>query len=135
MSTGIFLQDLYMKYKDHRAFGIYEFFKPILVITDLDLIRTVLAKEFKSFRDRGMYSNENIDPLSANLFLLPGKKWRNLRVKMTPTFTKEKIKQMFPILKECDEKLSKNLESKAQMGESVEIKDILARYYSKRNCY
>ncbi|XP_036146803.1 probable cytochrome P450 6a20 [Monomorium pharaonis] len=128
VQIGVFFHDVYMKYKDHRAFGMYVLFKPILVIADLDLIRTVLTKEFKSFHDRGMYSNENIDPLSANVFLLPGKKWRSLRAKMTPTFTTGKIKQMFSLLVECSEKLSKNLESKAQMRESVEIKNMLARY-------
>ncbi|XP_036148779.1 probable cytochrome P450 6a20 [Monomorium pharaonis] len=128
IQIGVFLRDLYMKYKDHRVFGIYAFFKPILVIADLDLIRTVLTKEFTSFHDRGMYTNENIDPLSANLFFLPGKKWRKLRAKITPTFTTGRIKQMFPILKKCSGKLLKNLESKAQMGESIEIKNILARY-------
>lgn len=127
MSIGELFRDAYMKYKDHRVFGMYTFFKPNLVIADLDLIRTVLAKEFGSFHDRGFFCNEKIDPLSGHLFLLPGKKWRNLRVKLTPTFTSGKIKQMFMILKECGEEFAKSLESKAQMRDCIEIKDIFAR--------
>ncbi|XP_011706770.1 PREDICTED: cytochrome P450 6a2-like [Wasmannia auropunctata] len=88
----------------------------------------VLTKEFGSFHDRGMYCNEKIDPLSNHLFLISGKKWRNMRVKMTPTFTSGKIKQMFSILKECSEELAKYLESKAQIKDSIEMKDIFARY-------
>ncbi|XP_029670025.1 probable cytochrome P450 6a20 [Formica exsecta] len=126
VSVGELFRDAYMKYKDHRVFGMYAFFKPNLVIADLDLIRTVLAKEFGSFHDRGMFCNEKIDPLSGHLFLLPGKKWRNLRVKLTPTFTSGKIKQMFMILKECGEEFAKNLENKAQMRDCIEIKDIFA---------
>ncbi|XP_011875041.1 PREDICTED: probable cytochrome P450 6a14 [Vollenhovia emeryi] len=125
---GVFFRDVYLKYKDHRVIGTYTLFKPNLVIADLDLIRTVLTKEFTSFHDRGMFCNEKIDPLSGHLFLMPGKKWRNLRVKMTPTFTSGKIKQMFPILNECSEELAKFLNSKAQMRESIDIKDIFARY-------
>ncbi|XP_050458786.1 probable cytochrome P450 6a14 [Cataglyphis hispanica] len=128
LSVGELFRDAYMKYKDHRVFGMYTFFKPNLVIADLDLIRTVLTKEFASFHDRGMFCNERIDPLSGHLFLLPGKKWRNLRVKLTPTFTSGKIKQMFMILKECGEEFAKNLENKAQMRDCIEIKDIFARY-------
>ncbi|KAL6421538.1 hypothetical protein ACFW04_014293 [Cataglyphis niger] len=128
LSVGELFRDAYMKYKDHRVFGMYTFFKPNLVIADLDLIRTVLTKEFASFHDRGMFCNEKIDPLSGHLFLLPGKKWRNLRVKLTPTFTSGKIKQMFMILKECGEEFAKNLENKAQMRDCIEIKDIFARY-------
>lgn len=116
-----------MKYKEHRVFGMYTFFKPNLVITDLDLVRTVLTKDFGSFHDRGMFCDEKIDPLSGHLFLLPGKKWRNLRVKLTPTFTSGKIKQMFMVLKECGEQFAKHLESKAQAADTIEIKDIFAR--------
>lgn len=116
-----------MKYKEHRVIGIYFFHKPNLIIADLDLIRVVLTKEFGSFHDRGVYCNEKNDPLSAHLFSLPGKKWRNLRVMMTPTFTSGKIKQMFPILRECSEELAKYLENKAQMKDTVEMKNLFAR--------
>ncbi|XP_029671872.1 probable cytochrome P450 6a17 [Formica exsecta] len=126
--TGEFFHDVYVKYKEHRAFGIYTFFKPNLVIADPDLIQAVLTKEFKNFHDRGMFCNEKIDPLSGHLFVLPGKKWRNLRVKLTPTFTSGKIKQMFAILKTCGEEFVKSLESIAQTGDSIEIKDWFARY-------
>lgn len=116
-----------MKYKDHRAFGIYIFFKPNLIITDLDLIRTVLIKEFESFHDHGTYCNEKLDPLSGHLFSLSGKKWRNLRVKLTPTFTSGKIKQMFLIINECGEELAKYLKSKAEMRNIVDMRDMFLR--------
>ncbi|KAL6448742.1 hypothetical protein ACFW04_000513 [Cataglyphis niger] len=128
VSIGEFFHDIYVKYKEHRAFGIYTFFKPNLVIADPDLIREVLTKEFKNFHDRGMFCNDKVDPLSGHLFLLPGKKWRNLRVKLTPTFTSGKIKQMFVNLKMCGEEFVKSLESIAQTGDSIEIKDWFARY-------
>lgn len=110
-----------MKYKNHRAIGIYVFFKPLLIIADLDLIRIVMTMKFEYFNDRGHYCNEKIDPLSAHLFTLPGKKWRNLRVKVTPTFTSTKLKQMFPLVKDCGEELVKYLKSKAEMGDSINM--------------
>ncbi|KAL0101734.1 hypothetical protein PUN28_019105 [Cardiocondyla obscurior] len=88
----------------------------------------VLTKEFSTFHDRGVFCNEQIDPLMGNLFALSGKKWRNLRVKLTPTFTSGKIKQMFTVLKESSDELTKYLEVKAQMKDSIDIKDIFARY-------
>jgi len=87
----------------------------------------VLTKEFKNFHDRGVFCNEKIDVLSGHLFALPGKKWRNLRVKLTPTFTSGKIKQMFTIMKMCGDEFVKNLESVAQTGDSIEIKDWFGR--------
>ncbi|XP_072764118.1 probable cytochrome P450 6a14 isoform X1 [Anoplolepis gracilipes] len=128
ISIGQFFHDLYIKYKDHRAFGIYAFFKPNLIITDPELIRVVLTKEFKHFHDRGIFSNEKIDPLTGNLFLLPGKKWWNLRVKMTPTFTLGKIKPMFAIVKMCGDELISSVENVAQTEDCIEIKDWFGRY-------
>lgn len=126
-STGQLFHDAYVKHKNHRAFGMYTFFKPNLVINDLDLIRTVLTKEFGNFHDRGMYCNVKTDPLSGHLFFLSGKKWRNLRVKLTPTFTSGKIKQMFTILKESGEQFANSLESYAEKRDCIDIKDILTR--------
>ncbi|XP_039312609.1 probable cytochrome P450 6a14 [Solenopsis invicta] len=126
--VGVFFHDAYLKYKEHRAFGMYTFFKPNLVIADLDLIRTVMIKEFQSFHDRGIYCNEKIDPLTGHLFLMPGKRWRNMRVKLTPTFTSGKIKQMFVIVKECGDELAKHLEHNAQMRDTIEIKDVTNSY-------
>ncbi|XP_025263019.1 probable cytochrome P450 6a14 [Camponotus floridanus] len=127
-TIGEFFHDVYMKYKEHRAFGIYVFFKPNLIITDPDLIRIVLTKEFKNFHDRGVFCNEKIDPLTGHLFALSGQKWRNLRVKLTPTFTSGKMKQMFAIMKMCGDEFVKNLENVAQTGDSIEIKDWFGRY-------
>lgn len=131
MSSGIFFHNIYMKHKAHRIIGMYIFYKPNLIITDLDLIRTVLTKEFTSFHDRGMFCNEKVDPLSGHLLFMSGKKWKNLRVKLSPTFTSGKLKQMFPILKECSQELIKYLERRAQMRDTIEIKDVIARYISK----
>ncbi|XP_011706771.1 PREDICTED: probable cytochrome P450 6a14 [Wasmannia auropunctata] len=128
VQIGVIFRDAYMKYKHHRAFGMYMLFKPNLVIADLDLIRIVLTKEFKSFHSRGMYCNEKIDPLAAHLFFLPGKKWRNLRIKLTPTFTSGKMKQMFSIIKEHSKEFTMFLESKARIKDSVEMKDMFKRY-------
>ncbi|XP_039312725.1 probable cytochrome P450 6a14 [Solenopsis invicta] len=128
VQVGIFFRDAYMKYKNYRAFGMYSLFKPNLLIADPELIRLVLTKEFESFHDRGMYCNEKIDPLTGHLFLMSGKRWRNMRVKLTPTFTTGRIKQMFSIIKECGNKLADYLDRQAQMRESIEIKDILSRY-------
>lgn len=130
MSTGEVFLNVYLKYKACRAFGLYTFFKPTLMITDPDAIRTVLVKEFKCFQDRGVFCDETIDPMSTHLFSMSGQKWHNLRHELTPYFNPRKIKHYFMIMKECSEELQKSLESKARRKECIEIKDIFERYFS-----
>ncbi|XP_043258935.1 probable cytochrome P450 6a20 [Colletes gigas] len=127
-SLANFFKDAYLQYKSHRLVGLYMLYKPFLMVNEPDLIRDVLAKEFSSFHDRGIYCNEETDPLSGHLFQLPGKKWRNLRVKLTPTFTSGKIKQIFPVLKETGDTLAKFLEDTARSKGTIDVKDVFARY-------
>lgn len=117
----------YKKMKNNKVFGMYTFHKPCLIIRDPDLIRCVLTKEFTSFHDRGVYCNEKVDPLSGNLFFLPGKKWKNLRAKVSPAITPGKIKLMFCCLKDRGVILNQFLQEKAHDGSIVEVQELFAR--------
>ncbi|XP_012225549.1 probable cytochrome P450 6a14 [Linepithema humile] len=128
VALGEFFRDVYLKYKDHHAFGMCMYFNPMLMVADLDFIRTVLTKDFSNFHDRGMFCDEKHDPLSCNLFNLTGTKWKNLRIKMTPIFTPGKIKQQFPYINEISQRLVKYLEKEAQMKSTIEMKDLFERY-------
>jgi cytochrome P450 family 6 len=127
-SFGHLYEDLYKKLDGQKYGGIYAFTKPMFIFRDPDIIKNILVKEFTSFHDRGLCNDEEIDPLIGHLFFLPGNRWRNLRVKLTPTFTSGKMKMMFQTLVDCGHELVSILEKSANNGEIIEIKDILARY-------
>lgn len=65
--------------------------KPKLLVRDPELIRSILIKDFSHFTDRDLPYNER-EPLTAHLFALDGQKWRNLRNKLSPTFTSGEVK-------------------------------------------
>lgn len=121
-----FYRDL--KTKNAKHFGMYLFAKPVYVPMDLELVKSVLTKDFSNFSDRGVYVNEDEDPLTAHLFSLEGQKWRNLRAKLSPTFTSGKLKNMFSTLVAAGKQLEVELQKLGTKGEPLDIKDILGRF-------
>jgi len=127
-SVGHVHEEFYKKLEGEKYGGIYAFTKPIFVFRDPDIIKNVLVKDFISFHDRGIFMDEEIEPLTGHLFSLGGSRWRNLRTKLTPTFTSGKMKMMFQTFVDCGHELGSILEKCASNEEVIEVKDILARY-------
>jgi len=127
-SIGQLLQNIYKELDGEKYGGIYMLTKPGFIFRDPDIIKNILVKDFSSFHDRGFYMDEEFEPLTGHLFVLPGKRWRNLRVKLSPTFTSGKMKMMFQTLVDCGIELGYILEKSASDEGIIEIKDILARY-------
>lgn len=92
LSDGELIEKLYLKLKERRVVGggAYFFIFPRFVCVDLDLIKIILQKEFSNFTNRGLYFNDEIDPLQGNLLNLENEKWKYMRTKLTPTFTSGK---------------------------------------------
>jgi len=65
LPLALVFKELYDKFKGKPFFGAWILFRPTIVIRDLDLIKQILVKDFISFHDRGVYSNEKADPLSG----------------------------------------------------------------------
>jgi cytochrome P450 family 6 len=128
-SFGDFTVDMYRYFKSHHKphGGFYLLFMPTYMPVDPELVKYVMQNDFNHFVDRGLYYNEETDPLSAHLFSLDGAKWRNLRVKMTPTFTSGKMKMMFDTLVKCGDQLLTEM-NKTVGNTSIDIKDMLARF-------
>ncbi|KRT79223.1 cytochrome P450 [Oryctes borbonicus] len=108
--------------------GIYFFTEPIFMPLDTDLIKNILSKDFPHFLGHGFQFNEKYDPLSGHLFNLEGEKWRNMRVKLSPTFTSGKMKYMFKTLLDCGGPMIDHVDNLCKSGESLDIKEILACY-------
>lgn len=126
-SMGHFFTRVYRRTKE-PFIGVYGFLRPILLINDPELIRSILIKDFAHFADRGVYCDAEKDPLSAHLFALSGQKWKNLRGKLSPTFTSGKLKAMFSTLLDCGSTLQNYLENLTEKGELLDVREISARH-------
>ncbi|EFA12629.1 cytochrome P450 6a2 [Tribolium castaneum] len=116
----------YFKQRGHKIGGVFLVTEPNLMILDPDYIKNILLKDFHHFVDRGFYFNEKTDPISANLFTIDGDQWRNLRTKLTPTFTSSKMKIMFQTVKNCCNNMLEAIASNTDLDK--DLKEFLGRY-------
>lgn len=126
-SVGLFFRRVYQS-TNEPFLGVYGVLRPILFVRDPELIRTILIKDFAHFSDRGVHSNNNYDPLTEHLFTMTGQKWRNLRGKLSPTFTSGKLKAMFSTFVNCGSTLQNYLENLIENDELLDVREIAARH-------
>ncbi|XP_059612810.1 uncharacterized protein LOC132259265 [Phlebotomus argentipes] len=117
-----------LKSSDAPFGGIYLFTRPIALALKLDFVRDVLIRDFQHFSDRGIFYNEQDDPLSANLFTLTREKWSVLRAKLTPTFTTGRMKEMAILVASVAQELQSCLRTTLVESSTVEIKDLMTRF-------
>ena len=108
------------------AFGVYFFTNPAVVVSDLDIIKNVLVRDFDVFHNRGLFNNVRDDPLTGHLFLLEDAAWKNMRSKMTPTFTSGKMKMMFNTVLEISNQMLETLKKTSET--ELEMKNILGNF-------
>ncbi|KAG5670855.1 hypothetical protein PVAND_001089 [Polypedilum vanderplanki] len=129
---GFVMEDIYQHMKKRSDVGdycgIFFFHQPVLLVMTPEFAKTVLVRDFNYFADRGVYSNEEVDTLSGNLFFLEGPRWRFLRQKLAPTFTSGKLKSMFPIILDVGQKFVEHLKPYGEKNMEIEIYDLLARF-------
>lgn len=128
VSAGDFYRELYNSTKSQPFVGIYNFHQPTLLVNDPEMMKSIMVRDFSSFMDRGVYSNEKDDVLSGGLFQLSGPRWRQMRAKLTPMFTSGKIKGMFTTINSCANKLEQYVKSHGAKGVTIEVRDLMARY-------
>ncbi|KAJ1531425.1 hypothetical protein ONE63_000105 [Megalurothrips usitatus] len=129
-SIGDICDQVYNDYHEEPVAGTFVMTQPLLHVHDPEIIKHVLIKDFKDFFGRGIYVETERDPLTAHLFNLSGKRWKELRAKIAPTFTSRKIKYMFDTMKECCTQLQDFVEAKcaANGGKyNADIREMQAR--------
>lgn len=128
IDSGRFYERFYKQFKSHKFGGIFELGKPTLIVTDLDMVKQILTKDFAYFMDRALPPKTSHDFLANNLFGMEGNEWKDMRAKLTPTFSSGKMKLMYSLIEKCSEQLKDHLEPLAENDEIIDLKAVLSRY-------
>lgn len=124
-----FLKREYENFKDQGpAFGIFMMTQPTLVITDPELIKDILVKHFETFHEHGFDVDPANDPLVEHLFFIDGQPWKDLRAKLSPTFTSGRMKMMFPIVTETADRMVDYLTPFSEKQGALEMKEVYASF-------
>ncbi|KOX71590.1 Cytochrome P450 9e2 [Melipona quadrifasciata] len=125
LSFAEFIEKVYNSNPDSKYVGFFEFDSPLLVIRDLDLIKSITVKNFDHFPNHRMAFEQDLEPLfSKNIFSLRDERWREVRNLLTPAFTSSKMKSMFVLMRDCAKEYGDYFASlAADQLKEIELKD------------
>ncbi|KAG4075516.1 hypothetical protein HA402_003341 [Bradysia odoriphaga] len=108
--------------------GFYFGGRPQLMITDLELIRRVLVKDFHKFSDRSQCIPGGVHPvpiLQKMIVWSHFHAWRNLRASISPSFSSSNLNAMELLMVPSIDKLVSELDEKAKCGEEFNVKSFI----------
>ena len=103
-----------------NIFGYFSGTRPVLVVTNLDLIRQILIKDFNKFHDRPKVP-VNVEPVSKTLVGLRGQRWTTIRRLLAPAFSNHKLQSMSVPVKDKVQILLDTAEEHATNGEALDF--------------
>jgi len=126
----------FLHYKELESKGLpyggnSEMGTPVLVVRDLELIKSILVKDFDNFIDRRSLAGS--DPLfGKSVFFMEGQNWKNMRSALSPTFSSGKLRLMFEQFDISGQKLFAYVKEQCPKtksnGYDVSLDEILRRY-------
>ncbi|KAG4071424.1 hypothetical protein HA402_011578 [Bradysia odoriphaga] len=140
------VQKTYVKYKKSKIFGFFSFTQAGYMLSDPELIKTVLIRDFDHFVNHDQCFDYIDKMFCKTLYSLHDQQWREMRmliVRLTlplvgsskafvifrilsPIFTSTKIKTMFDLL--SDHAADFLMQFKRKAANDVDVYDLFSRY-------
>lgn len=126
-SFGQDLADMYNQ-STEPFIGIYTSIRPGLLVRDPKIIKDILVKDFPNFSHRGFNTNVDVDPMSDNVLLQQGEKWKRARTQLSPAFSSGKLKGMFDTIVNSGKSLDEYVGRFVNTNKSLEMREVFARF-------
>ncbi|XP_076416762.1 cytochrome P450 3A13-like isoform X6 [Peromyscus maniculatus bairdii] len=124
---GISIYDIECQKQYGDMWGLFNGLLPVLVITEPDMIKNVLVKEFYSiFTNRHLFGPLGF--MKKGITTSENEEWKRIRSLLTPVFSSGKLKEMFHIIQEYGDALVKNMSREVEKGKNVTMKDFFGAY-------
>jgi cytochrome P450 family 9 len=108
---------------------VFEFWNPVYVIRDVELIKQLTIKEFDNFPNHRSMIDENVDTFfGKSLFIINDQKWRDMRSTLSPAFTGSKMRHMLHLISEISNDYMKQLKEIVGDEKDIEFKDLATKY-------
>ncbi|XP_060064390.1 cytochrome P450 3A24-like [Ylistrum balloti] len=118
--------DLYRKYG--KMFGTFEGKFPTLFVADPKLLKDIFVKDFNSFVNRRDFNQLDDPMIQESLLSIKDDHWRFVRNIITPTFSGKKLREMKPLIRQAQDILLENLETKANNNEDTNLKETFGAF-------
>ncbi|CAG2175153.1 unnamed protein product, partial [Oppiella nova] len=102
---------------------------PVLTITDPELIRLILVKDFHVFVGRHVVWTPNIPIRTRNLTQLYGDDWKRVRSIVSPIFSSGKMHRMYPQIRQCLAPFTNYMDVLAENRQEINMVDTFAKFF------
>ncbi|XP_037512379.1 cytochrome P450 3A7 [Rhipicephalus sanguineus] len=110
-----------------KVFGYYSGEMPFIVVSDPDMIKQCLVKEFPTFHDRAPFVL-SVEPFTSCMLQLTGSEWKRVRSVLNPTFSSVKMRQMAPIVHSCVDTMMEVLDERCRTQQTVDMFKVAQGY-------
>uniref|UniRef100_A0A8C2IU22 unspecific monooxygenase n=1 Tax=Cyprinus carpio TaxID=7962 RepID=A0A8C2IU22_CYPCA len=135
-TKGLCNFDMECAKKYGKVWGIYDGRLPILMVTDLEMIKVIMVKEcYSNFINRRCYYGNSetkrttglAGPFADGIIMVQDERWKRMRSTLSPYFTSGRLKEIFPIAVTHADRFIKNMQKKDH-EQPVKVKEVVGPY-------
>lgn len=109
---------------------MYQFFKPVFLIRDPDLVKEMIVENFNHFPNHVQLLPASASTLwNKNLVSLMNQEWKDMRSTLSPAFTTSKMKLLYTSMAESSKVFVDNFRHQdSKMVTTIEAKDVFTKF-------
>uniref|UniRef100_V5GHK0 Putative cytochrome n=2 Tax=Ixodes ricinus TaxID=34613 RepID=V5GHK0_IXORI len=110
-----------------RVFGAFEGLKPALMVSDPEIVKQILVKDFSQLANRREICF-NDDVLDNMMSCATVERWRKIRPAVSPAFSTGKLRKMNGLIQDCAKLTCEHLHKAAENNEDLDVKQFFGHY-------